>query len=157
MRNKEEIQKLRILSLASGSKGNCYYVEAGGTGLLVDCGLSLKSLQERLQSANIDISKIKYVLVSHEHSDHTKGLSSLSKKYSPQIFCNYVSTEKIVSLFPDLDGKIMTFDNEKLFLGEMEVTPIPVSHDSSFCTAFKISAGQATAAIVTDIGVIGGF
>ena len=145
---------MRILSLASGSKGNCYYVESGESHILVDCGLSLKRLEERMAEAGIDPSKVGYVLISHEHSDHTKGLVNFFKKYHPKIFCNYISAERIEKLNPELESRINTFDNEQLFLGNVTVDAIPVSHDSSFCTAFKLSAGSAAASIVTDLGFI---
>jgi len=145
---------LRIVSLASGSKGNCYYIETNETSLLVDCGLSLKQTESRLFSIGVDPNKIKYILVTHEHIDHTKGLEVFYNKYKPQIYCNYYSAEKIVNQFKKLDGKITTFDNEELFLKDIQVSPIVVSHDSVYCTAFKITKGKAQACILTDLGFV---
>ncbi len=145
---------MRILSLASGSKGNCYFVESGEDKILVDCGLSLKMTEERLLTAGVDPSTIRYVIITHEHTDHTKGLANFFKKYKPEIFCNYVSAEKIEASNLDLKGQIKTFDNEKLFLGEFVIDPIPVSHDSYFCTAYRINHKEVSVSIVTDLGYI---
>ena len=145
---------MRVLSLASGSKGNCYYVEAADAHVLVDCGLSLKMTEERLRSAGVDPSVIDCVVISHEHSDHVKGLPAFFKKHKPKIFCNYISAEKIEGLYPELKGNISTFDNEKLFWNGLEIEPIEVSHDSTFCTSFKLSVGQAAISIVTDLGFV---
>ena len=63
--------------LASGSKGNAIYFGTGKTKILIDAGLSLKALTARLAKIGVDISEIDAVLITHEHSDHVKGLSVL--------------------------------------------------------------------------------
>ena len=144
---------MKIVSLASGSKGNAYFLEAGNTKVLIDCGLSLKKLEERLQNIGESASNIDYVLISHEHSDHIQGLEAFYKKYKKPIYSNYMSAEYIVKLKPSLDGHIFTFSSETFKVGDVEVLPIQVSHDSVYCTAFKLSYGDNNVAIVTDIGV----
>ena len=72
---------MRITSLASGSKGNCYYIETAGARVLIDCGISLKQVEERLQSINVSASSIQYILITHEHSDHIAGIENFYKKY----------------------------------------------------------------------------
>ena len=150
----KEIHKLKIISLASGSKGNSYFVKSGNTRILVDCGLNYKQLKERLESINEVPESINYILISHEHSDHISGLDVFYKKHSPQIYTNYMSAEVIEKNKPLLASKIHTFNNEIIKLGDFEVFPIPVSHDSVSCTAFTLSDGKDKVAIVTDLGYI---
>ena len=145
---------MRITSLASGSKGNCYYIETAGARVLIDCGISLKQVEERLQSINVSASSIQYILITHEHSDHIAGIENFYKKYKPKIYCNYLSTEKIETMKPLLMGNITTFNNEQLKIGDIVVEPIEVSHDSVFCTSYKLTCGNASVCVLTDLGEV---
>ena len=76
---------MRVVSLGSGSSGNALLIEAGPqarTKLLIDAGLSARLLTQRLQSVNVQLSQLRGVLVTHEHSDHVLGLPMLMKRYS---------------------------------------------------------------------------
>ena len=66
--------QLRICVLASGSSGNCIYVESAGTALLIDAGLSARETLKRLQAAGLDPARLRAICVSHEHSDHVAGV-----------------------------------------------------------------------------------
>lgn len=145
---------MKIVSLASGSKGNCYFIKSGDTRILVDCGISYKQLVERLQAIGEIPETIDYILISHEHSDHTIGLEGVLKKHKPKVYVNSLSAEYIIKNKPALKDFVFSFDRETMKLGDMEVLPIPVSHDSLFCTAFKISCGDDSVAVVTDLGFI---
>ena len=70
----------KICPICSSSSGNCTYVDTSAGGILVDAGLSFKSLNESLQSIGADFQKISAVAVTHTHSDHIKGLNALLKK-----------------------------------------------------------------------------
>ena len=65
---------VRAVSIASGSKGNCIYVESDNTAVLIDDGLSLKSLESKFKELNINPEKIDAILLTHEHSDHLYGV-----------------------------------------------------------------------------------
>ena len=79
---------LRICSLASGSSGNCYVVRTEDTVLLVDAGISGKQIRERLALLGCCIDDVDAVLVTHEHSDHIKGLQSITNKHKIPIIAN---------------------------------------------------------------------
>lgn len=145
---------MKIVSLASGSKGNSYFVKAGNTRILVDCGLSCKQIEERLANIDENPENIDYILISHEHRDHTSGLEVFFKKYRKQIYVNHLSADVLSKHSNWLDGNMKTFDNEVIKLGDALVTPIPVSHDSVSCTAFKIEHDSGIVSIVTDLGFI---
>lgn len=72
---------LNFCSLYSGSSGNSLFVETENTKILVDVGLSCKKIEEALASIEKDLSSIDAILITHEHSDHIKGLSTISKKF----------------------------------------------------------------------------
>ena len=145
---------MRIVSLSSGSSGNVFYIKAGETRLLVDCGLTCKQIEERLACIGERLENINYIVISHEHNDHIGGLEVVYKKYHIPIYANYLSAEVIERHSSWLEGNINTFDNEVMKLGDLTVTPIPVSHDSVSCNAFKIEYKEDVVSIVTDLGYI---
>ena len=79
---------MRIVSICSSSKANCTYIESGGKGMLVDIGCSYKMLCDGLKMAGRDISDINAVFITHEHSDHIKGLPMLTKKLDVPVYAS---------------------------------------------------------------------
>ena len=77
---------LNFCSLYSGSSGNSMFVESENTKLLIDVGMSCKKIEEALQSIDKNINTIDAILITHEHSDHIKGLSTISKKYNIPVY-----------------------------------------------------------------------
>ncbi|MBR2275047.1 MAG: MBL fold metallo-hydrolase, partial [Lachnospiraceae bacterium] len=72
---------MELCSIASGSSGNCIYVGSQSTHLLVDAGISGKSIEAGLNSLGLKTEDIDGILITHEHSDHIKGLGVLARKY----------------------------------------------------------------------------
>ena len=72
---------MRFSSLGSGSKGNATVVHYGDTLVLIDCGFSVKETEKRLSLRGLQVSDLSGIIVTHEHSDHIRGVSSLAKKY----------------------------------------------------------------------------
>ena len=80
--------QLRICVLASGSSGNCIYVESPSTALLIDAGLSARETLRRLAAAGLDPAKLRAICVSHEHTDHVAGLVQLHKQLGVALYAN---------------------------------------------------------------------
>ena len=81
---------MRVISLQSGSNGNCIYVEAGGVKLLIDAGISASGVEERLAFYGRDVANVDAVLISHDHIDHRRSMGILHRKFGLPI---YVTTE----------------------------------------------------------------
>src|SRR5688500_20125989 len=77
---------LFITALASGSNGNCYYVGNEREAVLVDAGVSCREIEKRMRRLGLSMTKLKAVFVSHEHSDHIKGLRVLTNKYNLPVY-----------------------------------------------------------------------
>ena len=77
---------MKLLSIASGSSGNCYYVGNSDTHLLVDVGISCKRVENALKDEGIKPSELDGVLVTHEHIDHVKGIGVLARKHGVPIY-----------------------------------------------------------------------
>ena len=85
---------LFITSLNSGSNGNCYYVGNETEAILIDAGISCREIEKRMKRLNLSIQKVKAVFVSHEHTDHIKGIEVLSKKYQLPV---YITTTTLLN------------------------------------------------------------
>ena len=72
---------MRFSSLGSGSKGNSTVVQCDDTVILIDCGFSIKETERRLDFLGLQPEDINAILVTHEHSDHIRGVFPLAKKW----------------------------------------------------------------------------
>ncbi len=141
---------MEICVLGSGSKGNCTYVREGDTRIIVDAGLSCLQIKKRLHSIGRDIDDIDAVLVTHEHTDHVKGLTTFSKKHDVPVYINRACLDN-----SDIRlNHIMPFDEtSRLRIGCFDIEPVRTSHDSAFSCGFVITNGL-NLGIFTDLGEI---
>ena len=79
---------LKFCSLYSGSSGNSSLIQSENINILVDAGVSGKKIVDALASINVGIESISAILITHEHSDHTQSIATLSKKYNIPIYAN---------------------------------------------------------------------
>jgi len=86
---------MRMVSIASGSSGNCIYIGSDHTHLLVDAGISNRRIEQGLNEIGIKGSEIDGVLITHEHSDHVKGLGVLARKYGVPVYSTRETLEEI--------------------------------------------------------------
>lgn len=148
---------MRIVNLASGSKGNSTFLHYGETRMLIDAGLTEKKLQETLAEIGESLVDIQGICVTHEHIDHIRAIKTLAKKYD-MVF--YVRKELAESpVFSDIEfkeGKLFKFESDAFSLGEFEVKPIEVSHDAVKPVSFvvRVFGSQTKASFVTDLGVV---
>ena len=112
-------------SLYSGSSGNCYYVETENTKLLIDAGVSLKKIEEGLNSIGILPSSLNGILVSHEHTDHIQSIGNISKKYDIPIYANsktFDAMPKQTSKISDKNFKYIQM-NETFSINDLDIKP----------------------------------
>ena len=143
-------------SLYSGSSGNCLLVQTSNTKILIDAGESAKKISAALSSMNIDPSQINAILVTHEHSDHIKGLGTFSKKYDIPVFAN----SKTWDAMPEQSSKIIE-NNMKKFtieenfeIGDLKIHPFKIPHDAANPCGFNITYIDTKISIATDLGHI---
>ncbi len=147
----------KFCPLFSSSSGNCTYIENAGQALLVDAGVSFKRIKEALCEREIDIAKIKAVLVTHEHSDHVSGLKTLVKKLGVPVIA---SRDTVYALEYH---KILTDENERIYIDDVDslnfsgftVTRFATSHDCAGSSGYKIKiSDELTVAVCTDLGIV---
>ena len=102
---------IKFCSLSSGSTGNCQYIETENSKILVDGGFSGKRIEELLASIDVSAKDLDGIFVTHEHSDHVRGVGVLSRRYNLPIYANertWIGMDKTI-------GKISE-DNTKVFI-----------------------------------------
>ncbi len=144
---------MKICSLASGSKGNCLYLETGETRVLVDVGLSLRETLLRMETVGIDASRINAVLVTHEHIDHIRSAGSFSRKFNVPVFASHLVCAKADKYFKKT--QVCEFESGvTLTFRDVQIDPVPITHDSCDPVGFVIESGEGRAASVTDFGIV---
>ncbi len=148
---------MKIIVLASGSQGNATYIETEHIKLIIDAGISYRQMKLRLQEHNLDIQTIHTVLITHEHSDHIKGLSSLLKftnavVYAPLETFEHINAKTAHNIPDERYHEIVL--NQAFFLEDLTITPIPVSHDATCTIGFVIQNAVKRLVYMTDIGYL---
>ena len=146
---------LNFCSLYSGSSGNSLFVESENTKILVDAGMSCKKIEEALNSIEVNPSSINAILVTHEHADHIKGLSTISRKFDIPVFATKETFDAMPKQTEKISEKNIKFfnPNEKFFIEDLEVLPFSIPHDAANPCGFNIIKDNNTQiSIATDIG-----
>ncbi len=143
---------VRFTILGSGSGGNCAYLEAGETRLLIDAGFSARQIRERLASIGRAPEGLSGVLVTHEHGDHIQGLGTLCGKVGIPIFANRLTREAIEYKFGTrLEFRV--FETGASFtVGEVEVQTFSVPHDAMDPVGFLLRTVAGNVGFLTDLG-----
>jgi phosphoribosyl 1,2-cyclic phosphodiesterase len=144
---------MRIISLQSGSNGNCIYVEADGVNLLFDAGISGSRVRQRLAFHDRDAAGVDAVLISHDHVDHSRGMGVLHRKFHLPIYVT-AKTYKAASRYELGEIKELRHfcSGETLQFGKVKVETIPTPHDSVDGVAFVVDDGKHRLGILTDLG-----
>ena len=145
---------LSFKSLGSGSSGNATLVEASGLWpcrLLVDCGLGVRALTQRLASAGWGAQDLDAIFITHEHGDHVGCASALASRHGLPIWMSEGTWRGCGQ--PDLGDLLhITADGDRIDLGAMELRPFAVPHDALEPLQLRCSDGQRSLGILTDLG-----
>jgi len=145
---------IKFCSLASGSSGNCQYIETDNIRILVDAGLSGKRIANGLDSIGVDPNSIDYIFVTHEHKDHVKGVGILSRRYNLPIYANQNTWDAMREDLGKLeDENILVFEtNNKFKLRDLKIFPFEISHDAVEPVGYCFCHNGIKLSIVTDLG-----
>lgn len=145
---------LRFCSFSSGSSGNCYLVRTDETAVLVDAGISARKIQAGLEQTGTEDRHLRALLITHEHSDHVKSLSTLMKKKPGlEAFANR-ATWNAIGIDPG-QNRYMSLEAGELFrIGDILVKAFPVCHDAADPVGYSFYAEGRQVSIVTDTGCI---
>ena len=147
-----EFVTLRFASLGSGSRGNALLVEVNETLLMVDCGLSLKAVEERLRVLGRTPLDVTALLVTHEHTDHMQSVARFARRYNTPVWMTPGTASAPAAHSLTRINKLNC--HRELELGEIVVQPFPVPHDAREPCQFTFAGAGRRLGVLTDTGHI---
>ena len=142
---------LFIASLNSGSNGNCYYVGNGNEAILVDVGISCKEVETRMKKLQLSMQTVKAIFVSHEHSDHIRGIAVLAQKWRLPVYSTKPMRRR-GSFWIDKELVQDFVQHQPVQVGNLSVTPFPKFHDAADPYSFTVKGNGVTVGVFTDLG-----
>ncbi|GGF94009.1 MBL fold metallo-hydrolase [Paenibacillus abyssi] len=149
---------LRFTVLASGSTGNATIVQTEDATVLIDAGLSAKKLEGLMKERSMEGHHIDAIMVTHEHSDHIKGLGAIARKYNLPVYANEATWEHMHKHVGQIDADkrvIMQTGTAVEFggmLGRLRVESYAISHDAAEPVGYCFYNGECKLSLVTDLG-----
>ena len=146
----------RVLSLGSGSSGNCFFVGDANSGVLIDVGISFKAIKAALEKYEISLDSVSAVLITHEHSDHIKGLNTILKKTEIPVYASKETCDYILEHIPESEGKLHILEvKTSVVEGKTEFYAFNVYHDSKNAVGYRIKTPDNRCVVYsTDVGHI---
>ncbi|TCD10485.1 MBL fold metallo-hydrolase [Pedobacter frigidisoli] len=144
---------LYFTSINSGSNGNCYYVGNENEAILVDVGLTCKEVENRMLRLGLSVKKIKAIFISHEHSDHIKGLSVFAKKHKLPVYISSL-TLKSSKLLLDEQNTFSLTHSQKIKIGNLNISAFSKFHDAADPYSFTVECNDVRVGVFTDIGSV---
>jgi phosphoribosyl 1,2-cyclic phosphodiesterase len=148
---------VRFTSLGSGSEGNALLLEASAPGhstcrVLVDCGLGIRDLTERLALRGLEPAAIDLILVTHEHGDHSAGVPRVAKAAQCPVICTHGTRLAMGDAFDGILGLALVHAGATFEWMGLRIDLIAVPHDAREPVAIRFAAGWQSIAVVTDLG-----
>ena len=143
-------------SISSGSSGNCIYAGSENAAVLIDVGLSGKRIEAGLNSIDRKTAEIDGILITHEHSDHIKGLGVVARKHHIPIYATGGTLQAIRGM-----GNLGKIDeglfheivpDERFMIKDLEIQPFSISHDAADPVAYRVNHGKQSVGVITDLG-----
>ena len=148
--------KLRFMSIASGSSGNCFYLGTETCGLLVDAGVATRTLRKHLRDVGVALEDIHAVFITHDHADHIKGVVNLGERMHIPVYAtalthkgignNYCVKERLYTSARQLEK------GQPVCIGDFTVEAFEVPHDGTDNVGYCIEALGRTIVFMTDLG-----
>ena len=143
---------MRIINLASGSKGNCTFIEAGNTKILLDAGLSVVEIVRRLNLIGEQPENIDAILLTHEHTDHIKGFASFIKKYKARGYLHENVWAELNASLNINNDKVSLITKYSFGINDVRIVPFELPHDSIRCVGYMLEYKNNRVAFATDLG-----
>lgn len=151
-----EKKKFTFISLASGSSGNCYYLQTSAITLLIDAGIGPRVMKKRLAQYNLNYEGIDAILITHDHADHIKGVGYFGEKRNVPVYATekvHAGMNRSYCMTYKLTNSARVVEKEVTFsLGDVQITPFEVSHDSTDSVGYLLQIGDLNFCVCTDVG-----
>lgn len=140
---------MKFCILASGSKGNCTYIETKENKILIDIGIASLQVERKLKEIGVDPKTIDSIFITHAHTDHTSGLAVFNKKYHSNI---YITEKMAKEASIKLDNP--TYIDELVIINDLNVIPIKTSHDVADSNGYIFEYDDKSLVYITDTGYV---
>jgi phosphoribosyl 1,2-cyclic phosphodiesterase len=147
---------MRLCSIASGSSGNCIYVGSSRTHLILDVGITGKRIEQGMHYIGLNTGELKGILITHEHSDHVRGLGVITRKYGLPVYATrgtiqaILRTKSLGKLDPSLFHEILP--DVEFTIGDVTIAPLTISHDAAEPVAYVVHQPGKSIGVITDLG-----
>lgn len=140
---------MKVCVIASGSKGNCCYIETQQAKILIDIGLNSLTTERKLKEKNIDPDEIDAILITHTHKDHVEGLRVFNKKHKAKAYLTEI-------MYKELNQELTNYEfiDNKLEIKDLTITTIKTSHDAEDSNGYIIESEDKSLVYITDTGYI---
>jgi phosphoribosyl 1,2-cyclic phosphodiesterase len=143
---------MRLCLLASGSKGNCLFLESDSCRLLIDAGLSGREAVARLSSIGVAAETLDGILITHEHGDHVRGVGALARRLKIPVLVATRTLQAARHVIGKVD--LVEFDPGSPFTFKgLSIDPFPITHDACDPVGFRIEGGKGCIGFATDLGI----
>ncbi len=142
---------INVTAIASGSNGNCYFFENKNHAILIDAGISRKQILQRMENLGLDIGKVRAIFVTHEHTDHTRGIDVLSRIKNIPVFITKKTYDNSNLTIND-DLRCFFKPATELIISDIRIQPFLKSHDAVEPCSFIVTSNDINVGIITDIG-----
>lgn len=138
-----------VCQIASGSKGNCCYIETKETKILIDIGLNCINTERKLLEKNINPDEIEAIFITHTHKDHVDGLRVFNKKHKAKAYLTEI-------MYKELNQELTNYEfiNDKIRIKDLTITAIKTSHDAEDSNGYILESEGKSLVYITDTGYI---
>jgi phosphoribosyl 1,2-cyclic phosphodiesterase len=143
---------MEALVLATGSSGNAVLISSGETSILVDAGVSALQIRKRLEAFGRSPDDVDVILLTHEHSDHVRGLDVFLRRHRAAPVWATLGTWSRIDVRSESGGELRSGRTRRF--GAFRVTPVATSHDAAEPVAYIFDDGEHSAALCTDTGIV---
>ena len=149
---------MNFISLGSGSSGNCYLLQSGGTSILLDAGISMRTLRKHLKDFGLSLERdIAAVFVTHDHADHIKVVGNIATDfgtpiYATEIVHNGIACNRCLKIDLPESCKAYVEKGKPVTIGNFRITAFDVPHDSHDCVGYVAEADGVRFCLITDVG-----
>lgn len=142
----------KVAMLASGSKGNAAVISNGRQNFLVDMGISCRMLGTRLKEISLSPEDLDGVFITHEHTDHVKGLETFSKKYAVPLYSSEKTWQAILLRSREINRQNCRIIKGNIVCGDVQIRSFSISHDAADPHGYSFISGKHKCTYVTDTG-----
>ena len=149
---------MKFISLGSGSSGNCYLLQSGETSILLDAGISIRSLKKYLKDLDMSLEDdVSAVFVTHDHADHIKSVCNIANEcgktiYATQLVHEGIACNRCLKIQVPANRMAFVEKGKPIEIGNFRITPFDVPHDSRDCVGYVVEADGVRFCLITDIG-----